>query len=101
MYCHRFVREVIALGPSFCPDATPRCTQPSALAIRSFTESVSCGECHLCRIGFPCRCIHSCILASQSIPTIPGGQAQYIPVPKAGGTLCVVRLVMAFFLILR
>lgn len=37
-----------------------------------------------CRIGFTCRCIHSCLFG---IPTLPGGQAEYIRIPKAGGTL--------------
>ncbi|KAI0752400.1 hypothetical protein C8Q80DRAFT_1117844 [Daedaleopsis nitida] len=39
---------------------------------------------HFCRIGFTCRCIHSCLFG---IPTLPGGQAQYMHIPKAGGTL--------------
>ena len=37
-----------------------------------------------CRVGFTCRCIHSMLFG---IPILPGGQAQYIRVPKAGGTL--------------
>ncbi|OBZ65101.1 putative zinc-type alcohol dehydrogenase-like protein AdhB [Grifola frondosa] len=46
--------------------------------------TVSCGECHFCRVGFTCRCIHSRLFG---IPSLPGGQAQYARIPKAGGTL--------------
>lgn len=35
-------------------------------------------------MGFTCRCIHSALLGT---PSLPGGQAQYIRIPKAGGTL--------------
>ncbi|KAI0760005.1 alcohol dehydrogenase [Fomes fomentarius] len=84
---HEFIGEVIALGPSFSPDATGRPELYSTLRIGDKVVSpftVSCGECHFCRIGFTCRCIHSCLFG---IPTLPGGQAQYVRVPKAGGTL--------------
>jgi hypothetical protein len=37
-----------------------------------------------CRIGHTCRCIHSALLGT---PTLPGAQAQYIRIPHAGGTL--------------
>ena len=37
-----------------------------------------------CRVGFTCRCVHSTLFG---IPALPGGQAQYVRVPKAGGTL--------------
>lgn len=37
-----------------------------------------------CRIGFTCRCAVQILFG---IPTLPGGQAQYVRVPKAGGTL--------------
>jgi hypothetical protein len=37
-----------------------------------------------CRAGFTCRCVHSALFGT---PTLPGGQAQYIRVPRAGGTL--------------
>jgi len=46
--------------------------------------TVSCGECHYCRVGFTCRCIESRLFG---IPSTPGGQAQYVRVPRAGGTL--------------
>ena len=43
-------------------------------------------ECNLsyCRIGFTCRCPSGRLFGT---PFTPGGQAQYIRVPKAGGTL--------------
>lgn len=37
-----------------------------------------------CRVGFTCRCIHSTLFG---VPVLPGGQAQYARIPKAGGTL--------------
>jgi len=46
--------------------------------------TVSCGECHYCRIGFTCRCPSGLLFGT---PSTPGGQAQYVRVPKAGGTL--------------
>ncbi|KAI0739281.1 chaperonin 10-like protein [Daedaleopsis nitida] len=84
---HELIGEVIALGPSFRSDATGRPELYSTLRVGDKVVSpftVSCGECHFCRIGFTCRCIHSCLFG---IPTLPGGQAQYVRIPKAGGTL--------------
>ncbi|KAI8969755.1 chaperonin 10-like protein [Trametes punicea] len=84
---HEIVGEVVALGPSFHPGATGRPELYSTLRVGDKVVSpftVSCGECHFCRIGFTCRCIHSCLFG---IPTLPGGQAQYVRIPKAGGTL--------------
>ncbi|KAI0364278.1 GroES-like protein [Pilatotrama ljubarskyi] len=84
---HEIVGEIVALGPSFRPDATGRPELYSTLRVGDKVVSpftVSCGECHFCRIGFTCRCIHSCLFG---IPTLPGGQAQYVRIPKAGGTL--------------
>lgn len=37
-----------------------------------------------CRVGFTCRCPSGKLIGT---PTCPGGQAQYIRVPNAGGTL--------------
>lgn len=37
-----------------------------------------------CRVGFTCRCVESRLFGT---PNTPGGQAQYVRVPKAGGTL--------------
>lgn len=37
-----------------------------------------------CRLGFSSRCVFSALFGT---PDLPGGQAQYVRVPKAGGTL--------------
>jgi hypothetical protein len=37
-----------------------------------------------CRLGYTCRCINAELFGT---PSLPGGQAQYIRVPHAGGTL--------------
>ncbi|KAH9915625.1 chaperonin 10-like protein [Fomitopsis serialis] len=84
---HELVGEVVALGSSFYPGATGRPELYSTLKIGDKVVSpftVSCGECHFCRVGFTCRCIHSTLFG---IPILPGGQAQYARIPKAGGTL--------------
>ncbi|KAI9062149.1 alcohol dehydrogenase [Trametes sanguinea] len=84
---HEIVGEVVALGPSFHPQALGRPELYSTLRVGDKVVSpftVSCGECHFCRIGFTCRCVHSCLFG---IPTLPGGQAQFVRIPKAGGTL--------------
>ena len=47
-------------------------------------SGLTAGDRSFCRIGFTCRCIHSCLFG---IPALPGGQAQYARIPKAGGTL--------------
>lgn len=38
----------------------------------------------VCKIGYTCRCLHSKLFGS---PSLEGAQAQYVRVPKAGGTL--------------
>ncbi|KAL7277443.1 hypothetical protein ACG7TL_009305 [Trametes sanguinea] len=84
---HEIVGEVVALGSSFHPQATGRPELYSTLRVGDKVVSpftVSCGECHFCRIGFTCRCVHSCLFG---IPSLPGGQAQFVRIPKAGGTL--------------
>ncbi|CCL98739.1 uncharacterized protein FIBRA_00744 [Fibroporia radiculosa] len=84
---HEMVGEVVALGSNFHPKAAGRPPLYSTLKLGDKVVSpftISCGECHFCRIGFTCRCVHSCLFG---IPTLPGGQAQYARIPKAGGTL--------------
>ncbi|KDQ53396.1 hypothetical protein JAAARDRAFT_183359 [Jaapia argillacea MUCL 33604] len=87
IFGHEFIGEVISLGESFTPNATDRPSLYPTLkvgdkVVSAFTSS--CGECHFCRVGFTSRCVH-CLLFG--IPILPGGQAQYVRVPKAGGTL--------------
>ncbi|KIJ60274.1 hypothetical protein HYDPIDRAFT_117357 [Hydnomerulius pinastri MD-312] len=84
---HEFIGEVVALGESFHSDATGRPHLYSTLKVGDKVVSpftVSCGECHFCRVGFTCRCIESRLFGT---PHTPGGQAQYVRVPRAGGTL--------------
>ncbi|EIN04314.1 hypothetical protein PUNSTDRAFT_116533 [Punctularia strigosozonata HHB-11173 SS5] len=85
---HEFIGTVVALGSNFSPShAKGRPQLYSTLKIGDEVISpftVSCGECHFCRVGFTCRCIHSKLFG---IHDLPGGQAQYVRVPKAGGTL--------------
>lgn len=89
MICgHEFIGEVVALGASFSSQA--QANRPALYSnlkvgdkiISPFT--VSCGECHFCRVGFTCRCPSGRLFGT---PSTPGGQAQYVRVPKAGGTL--------------
>ncbi|OCH86982.1 hypothetical protein OBBRIDRAFT_760445 [Obba rivulosa] len=84
---HELVGEVVALGASFSADAIDRPELYSTLKIGDKVVSpftVSCGECQFCRLGATCRCVHSTLFG---IPVLPGGQAQYARIPKAGGTL--------------
>lgn len=103
---HEFIGEVVALGANFQPGATGRPHLYSTLKIGDKVVSpftVSCGECQYviifsilppvitmnvstsyCRVGFTCRCVESRLFGT---PNTPGGQAQYVRVPRAGGTL--------------
>jgi len=84
---HEFTGEVIALGANFQPGVTGRPDLYATLKVGDKVVSpftVSCGECHYCRVGFTCRCVESRLFGT---PNTPGGQAQYVRVPRAGGTL--------------
>ncbi|KAJ8582369.1 hypothetical protein M405DRAFT_776598 [Rhizopogon salebrosus TDB-379] len=84
---HEFIGEVVALGASFHPSSTGRPHLYSSLRVGDKVVSpftVSCGECHFCRVGFTCRCVESRLFGT---PVTPGGQAQYVRVCRAGGTL--------------
>ncbi|KAG0704774.1 chaperonin 10-like protein [Suillus ampliporus] len=84
---HEFIGEVVALGASFHSGSTGRPHLYSALRVGDKVVSpftVSCGECHYCRVGFTCRCVESRLFGT---PMTPGGQAQYVRVHRAGGTL--------------
>jgi len=87
---HEFVGEVVALGSSFHQAVTGRPLLYSTLKIGDKVVSPftsSCGECQACRIGFTSRCVHQLLFGSEKLA---GEQAQYVRVPKAGGTLFVV-----------
>ncbi|OAX39893.1 hypothetical protein K503DRAFT_715624 [Rhizopogon vinicolor AM-OR11-026] len=84
---HEFVGEVVALGMSFHSSSSGRPHLYSKLRVGDKVVSpftVSCGECHFCRVGFTCRCVESRLFGT---PATPGGQAQYVRVCRAGGTL--------------
>ncbi|KIO19925.1 hypothetical protein M407DRAFT_16056 [Tulasnella calospora MUT 4182] len=87
---HELVGEVVALGSSYGNDVASRPLLYSTLRIGDKVISpftVSCGECDNCALGFSARCAYSKLLGS---PSLSGAQAQYIRIPKAGGTLVVV-----------
>lgn len=84
---HEFIGEVVALGESYNTNAQGRPALYSSLKIHDKVVSpftVSCGECHVCRLGYTGRCPDGFLFGS---PALEGGQAQYVRVPKAGGTL--------------
>ncbi|KAF8158264.1 chaperonin 10-like protein [Crassisporium funariophilum] len=85
---HEFIGEVVALGTSYVPNnAQGRPALYSSLKVGHKVVSpftVSCGECHVCRLGYTGRCPEGFLFGS---PALEGGQAQYVRVPKAGGTL--------------
>ncbi|TFK40676.1 alcohol dehydrogenase [Crucibulum laeve] len=84
---HEFIGEVVALGSSYGRDVKGRPALYSHLNIGDKVVSpftVNCGECHVCRLGYTGRCPEGFLFGS---PALDGGQAQYVRVPKAGGTL--------------
>ncbi|KDR82662.1 hypothetical protein GALMADRAFT_263115 [Galerina marginata CBS 339.88] len=84
---HEFIGEVVALGSSYGQNVQGRPTLYSSLKVGDKVVSpftVNCGECHVCRLGYTGRCPEGFLFGS---PALEGGQAQYVRVPKAGGTL--------------
>ncbi|TDL15571.1 alcohol dehydrogenase [Rickenella mellea] len=86
---HEFVGEVVALGASFAPEATAKNRPPLYATLKVGDKVVSpftssCAECNFCRLGFTSRCANSLLFGSV---LLEGGQAQYVRVPRAGGTL--------------
>ncbi|TEB22711.1 alcohol dehydrogenase [Coprinellus micaceus] len=84
---HEFIGEVVALGSSYGSQAGDRPALYSSLKIGHKVVSpftVNCGECSVCRLGYTARCPEGALFGS---PLLDGGQAQYVRVPKAGGTL--------------
>ncbi|KAF5338935.1 hypothetical protein D9611_008700 [Ephemerocybe angulata] len=84
---HEFIGEVVALGSSFGEEVNGRPALYSQLKVghkivSPFTSN--CGECSVCRLGYTARCPEGFLFGS---PALDGGQAQYVRVPKAGGTL--------------
>ncbi|KAG7087649.1 hypothetical protein E1B28_013596 [Marasmius oreades] len=85
---HEFIGTVHKLGDNYGSNQAD--IRPSLYknlkvgdrVVAAFT--VSCGECHVCHVGYTCRCPHGLLFGS---PFLNGGQAQYVRVPKAGATL--------------
>ncbi|KAF8208642.1 chaperonin 10-like protein [Mycena galopus ATCC 62051] len=84
---HEFIGEVVELGSSYGAHSQGRPELYATLKVGDKVVSpftVNCGECNVCRIGYTCRCPLGALFGS---PALEGGQAQYVRVPKAGGTL--------------
>ncbi|KIY70786.1 alcohol dehydrogenase [Cylindrobasidium torrendii FP15055 ss-10] len=84
---HEFIGEIVELGSAFGKAIDGRAPLYSTLKVGDKVVSpftTNCGECAFCRAGVTCRCIHSKLFGC---PALEGAQAQYVRVPKAGGTL--------------
>ncbi|KAJ7366570.1 chaperonin 10-like protein [Mycena albidolilacea] len=84
---HEFMGEVVELGSSYGAHSKGRPELYATLKVGDKVVSpftVNCGECDVCRLGYTCRCPVGALFGS---PALEGGQAQYVRVPKAGGTL--------------
>ncbi|KAJ7750953.1 alcohol dehydrogenase [Mycena maculata] len=84
---HEFIGEIVELGPNYGAHSQGRPALYSSLKLGDKVVSpftVNCGECNVCRMGYTCRCPLGALFGS---PALEGGQAQYVRVPKAGGTL--------------
>ncbi|KAF9463023.1 alcohol dehydrogenase [Collybia nuda] len=84
---HEFIGEIVSLGSSYGSHAEGRPKLYSNLKVGDKVVSpftVNCGECHVCRLGYTARCPEGALFGT---PVLEGGQAQYVRVPKAGGTL--------------
>ncbi|MCH2171934.1 alcohol dehydrogenase catalytic domain-containing protein [Myxococcota bacterium] len=49
--------------------------------------AIGCGACSLCGMGLVSRCSDFSVLGIPMLGTYPGGQAEYVTVPRADGTL--------------
>ncbi|KOS17153.1 putative zinc-type alcohol dehydrogenase-like protein [Escovopsis weberi] len=73
---HEFVGTVVAAGRAV------KNLSVGDKIVAPFT--VSCGECFYCRRGFSSRCASSRLFGS---PALDGGQAEFVRIPLADGTL--------------
>ncbi len=77
---HEFVGRVVEVGGAV------QSTKPGDRVFAPFTTN--CGDCYYCRRGLTCRCIHSQLFGwRQGGRGLHGGQAEFVLVPWADGTL--------------
>ncbi|KAJ7857774.1 chaperonin 10-like protein [Mycena leptocephala] len=84
---HEFMGTIVELGSSYGAHSQGRPGLYATLKVGDKVVSpftVNCGECNVCRMGYTCRCPLGALFGS---PALEGGQAQFVRVPKAGGTL--------------
>src|SRR4051812_19220706 len=77
---HEFAGEIVEVGKD------TRSLKKGDLVISPFTTS--CGQCFYCSIGLTCRCIHNQLYGwVEKGKGLHGGQAEFVRVPLAAGTL--------------
>lgn len=77
---HEFVGEIVETGSEV------RLFKEGDVVMNPF--STSCGHCHFCTIGLTCRCVHGQLYGwVEGDEGLHGGQAEYVRVPQADGTL--------------
>ncbi|KAJ7163308.1 chaperonin 10-like protein [Mycena filopes] len=81
---HEFIGEVVELGDSYGSNSEGRPELYATLKVgdKEFLSLILRRS--VCRMGYTCRCPLGALFGS---PALEGGQAQYVRVPKAGGTL--------------
>ncbi|ESK91248.1 alcohol dehydrogenase [Moniliophthora roreri MCA 2997] len=81
---HEFMGEIVQLGDQ--ANAKQEGNFPELKVgdkvVAPFTAN--CGECHVCRVGYTCRCPSGFLFGSGALD---GGQAQFIRVPYGAATL--------------
>ncbi len=77
---HEFTGEIVEIGKSV------RDLKVGDVVLSPFTTS--CGTCYFCSIGLTCRCVNGQLYGWVSGGSgLQGGQAEYVRVPMAEGTL--------------
>ncbi len=77
---HEFIGEIVAIGKGV------KQFKKGDRIISPF--STNCGQCYYCQIGLTCRCVHSHLYGWVAEGQgLHGGQAEFIRVPFADGTL--------------
>lgn len=77
---HEYVGTVVEVGSAVIT------VRPGDFVVGSFC--ISCGECAICRTGYPSRCATAAAQGDPFVGTRAGGtQAEYARIPLADGTL--------------